>query len=1481
MKRPLHLHAALSFCIALCIATSSLQSQCALTLTCPGDTTIMLAPGVCSVVFDYQIDTTQMGCLADSLEQIDGTGLTSGDEFPVGITNQAYRYFDTSGVEMFCDFNVEVIGVPDTLLTMTCNDEINITVNGFCEVFITPDMILEGDHSGCFPPENIVIKTLSGNVVNNPVRLAPDNQTTSYIVEITHPISNLKCWSQINLEDKSEPEIECECPPGEWMQEPDCRKLCTDIEDIIDGIIGIPTVYDNCRPTRAYLNDFAIHPGELCGEHIVTQFWTVQYLDGDNEIVSSVNCESEFYIDRSIITDIVWPLDTIIDCSRADDFNITHPDSTGYPTLNGEDLHAGNMPENLYCSISVTYTDTEIPSCGDCDKTKKIVRTWTKLDWCSSEVFEHAQVIKITDTEAPTIDIDTIQTFYVDVYECHADIWFDDPKLEDNCDSDLDWYIISTNSGGTLVDEDGLNISSKPKKHALKVPKGIWIFRIASVDCCGNTEIVDVEVHVVDGTPPVVVALEYINVSLSENPLDTTSIGGGKLFTSSVDQGSYDNCSGIHMEIRRHEDACDVTGNDTYSNRIPELCDPWYDNNDTDDGQFVKFCCADLSADGDGDGEVDGLVKVWVRVWDDANMDGYFGSSNYIDNPGTDHDQCEILDNYNEAWIWVKVEDKLGPLVDCPADVTISCDMDPTDLTLTGEAFAYSVCEDLTVEYEDDADVHCGGGTIWRRWTAVGTTNSCVQKITVDPSHQFILECPVDPVTMDNKATVYCDNYDIPEPNYTVGACDLIGISSTLDTFWLEDDACYKVIKEWIFLDWCTGASDTCNFVLYKADDSAPIIACQDTCIGVDDFWDADNDGITCELANNPAISLLATDDGDCSSAWLKWEIEVDYWGDGTVDRTYSSNLLPTDPDYTAPSLSGDLKTLILDKNEATAEWARHRLKWKVFDGCGNFSSCNQIVEITDKKAPTPYCIGLSTAIMNGNIPTAVIWAKDFNIGSFDNCTEQTQLLYTFDKVPPVLDKIDQVHCFDETGAEVPCSQYENGYPIQRWDPATGTSGTKLIGTTWCGKNLMTVSVWDEKFNTDFCEATLVVSGEACENLAGQNTTVAGIIETEDGDRVPNVEVHLMTTDPDYPKDQMTNIDGIYSFYDNPHLMNYTISPTKDGDDLNGVSTLDILFIQKHILGIETLGSPYKMIAADINADERITGIDIVELRKLILGVYSEFPETDSWVFVDKSSPMIDNHPWPFMDEITLYGLDQNYVDEDFIAIKMGDVNGTATANISGITTDNRSSNSIDLILSRTGNSIEFKAGANFNAVHGFQFALKGATNLQAVKPAALRIGMQHFASNRDKLVCSFDSKSLIDFAEGELLFTIDLIDIANVVSLETEIVSPEIYLETTLETSRLNVIVDALVNDYALKNTPNPFSEMTEISFSLPKSEDAQIRVFDLAGRMLFTHKEYYTKGTHTLNIDAGQLGEVKGVYFYELKTKSFTELKRMMLVD
>ena len=257
------------------------------------------------------------------------------------------------------------------------------------------------------------------------------------------------------------------------------------------------------------------------------------------------------------------------------------------------------------------------------------------------------------------------------------------------------------------------------------------------------------------------------------------------------------------------------------------------------------------------------------------------------------------------------------------------------------------------------------------------------------------------------------------------------------------------------------------------------------------------------------------------------------------------------------------------------------------------------------------------------------------------------------------------------------------------------------------------------------------------------------------------------------------------------------------------------------------------------------------------------------------------DHPWPFTQEINLYGLDQNYIDEDFIAIKVGDVNETAAASLSSNNAESRSLNTKDIIVSQDKNVIHFKAGKDFNDIYGFQFVLQGARNIQGVIPGAVQLGMQHVASSRDKIVCSFDSKDAVQANEGEILFSLQVFGIDKNVKLETEKIAPQVYIGNSFEIAHLDIVLDDLVNAYTLKNIPNPFTESTEISFSLPQAEEAQIRVFDVAGRMLFTQEKYYNKGSHTVTIDADQLGNIKGVYFYELKTKTFTELKRMMLVD
>ncbi|MCC7466640.1 MAG: hypothetical protein IT261_10235 [Saprospiraceae bacterium] len=122
----------------------------------------------------------------------------------------------------------------------------------------------------------------------------------------------------------------------------------------------------------------------------------------------------------------------------------------------------------------------------------------------------------------------------------------------------------------------------------------------------------------------------------------------------------------------------------------------------------------------------------------------------------------------------------------------------------------------------------------------------------------------------------------------------------------------------------------------------------------------------------------------------------------------------------------------------------------------------------------------------------------------------------------------------------------------------------------------------------------------------------------------------------------------------------YTVTPFKDDNPLNGVTTFDLVQISKHILGLEPLPSPYSMIAADANKSGSITTFDIVELRKLILGIYNVLPNNTSWRFVDKSHIFITPAN-PFAGSIP-----ENIVvnllpatDASFVGIKVGDVNSS------------------------------------------------------------------------------------------------------------------------------------------------------------------------------------------------------------------------------
>ena len=97
--------------------------------------------------------------------------------------------------------------------------------------------------------------------------------------------------------------------------------------------------------------------------------------------------------------------------------------------------------------------------------------------------------------------------------------------------------------------------------------------------------------------------------------------------------------------------------------------------------------------------------------------------------------------------------------------------------------------------------------------------------------------------------------------------------------------------------------------------------------------------------------------------------------------------------------------------------------------------------------------------------------------------------------------------------------------------------------------------------------------------------------------------------------------------------------------------------------------------------------------------------------------------------------------------------------------------------------------------------------------------------------------------------------------------------------------ILEAIPAEYSLsQNYPNPFNPTTKIDFTLPRSDDVNITIYNLVGQqikvLVNSNLEY---GYHTVTWNGlDQLGRpvASGVYFSELRTRNFRQTKKMLLL-
>jgi hypothetical protein len=307
------------------------------------------------------------------------------------------------------------------------------------------------------------------------------------------------------------------------------------------------------------------------------------------------------------------------------------------------------------------------------------------------------------------------------------------------------------------------------------------------------------------------------------------------------------------------------------------------------------------------------------------------------------------------------------------------------------------------------------------------------------------------------------------------------------------------------------------------------------------------------------------------------------------------------------------------------------------------------------------------------------------------------------------------------------------------------------------------------------------------------------------------------------------------------------------------------------------------MIAADANKSGSITTFDIVELRKLILGIYTELPNNTSWRFVDEAY-QFPNQYNPFQTQFpewkTMMQANGAYPTEDFVGVKVGDVNGSAIAN-SLVSADDRSAGSLlfdaedRTVKAGEVFTVNFKASDKFL---GYQFTMNlNGLEVVEVVPGA-NMTKDNFGVFANALTASVDEEEAGSFGvtfratkEGRL---------SQMVGASSRITRAEAYstgAERLDVAFRFDGATIAGVGFELYQNVPNPFISKTMIGFHLPEAAEATLSIFDESGRVIFQQTADYAKGYNTVMIDRSLLNTT-GMLYYRLETAKDSATKSMI---
>ncbi len=809
-------------------------------------------------------------------------------------------------------------------------------------------------------------------------------------------------------------------------------------------------------------------------------------------------------------------------------------------------------------------------------------------------------------------------------------------------------------------------------------------------------------------------------------------------------------------------------------------------------------------------------------------------------------DSCNSL---GVAWSYVNIEDKFKPVLTCP-DTLIEC----VDFVFYNPEIDIHDCQEVDVDILSETTEQLCDPSLtakvvrhYRVTDQSGNTDTCTQEFTIKrfdlnndvefPPGEIYVDCAILDQFLDGSGNIIPPPIDLP-----------VGSGAILETYPFGVP---------------TASGSPLHGLNFKA-------------CGVRAYFE----------------SMPSLYDGCKNTYWREWTV-YEWHCTEELSRSMIQKIVVIDTTAPQFSFAEDTLYFFTGGHGCTADIPFSSLGMsQPVDLCTPFEDLEIDIVVCDYGN----LASLEDTIFNVGLDTLLV-----KVSVSDKCHQNTAkdsiTIIVLDRTPPqaICEQSVKVALPDSNGVKLPAALFNAGsydfctdiiLDARRMDESEFADSVMFSCADKDSDVMVVLRMTDAFGNAHSCMVTANVT-DSMNHCPLPRQSLAGRVLYEDGIPVTGEMVRIFGG---VNLETTTDGNGYFHFADVQSDLPVIVMPVKDDDHSYGISTYDIILMQKHILGLEQLDSPYKVIAADVNGNGRINASDLFELRSLILADTERFPSSTSYVFIPSEMHFDDPaEPWD-QGDIFGYKLEPQNIPQqiDLMGIKVGDVNKSSL----GASGRNTSEHVQWHALSKLTDSHEFIEiyAPSRQQLEGFQTTVEwnpGQWSFNEIVSGQIHVEKSHYSDRwigEGKLAISWNDILSLDIDPGNPIFSLkfDRRDGLNrsELAFSDDIIKTEVYLADMAPMPL--ALQESLPSPEGVQlytNIPNPWSTQTKLVFNLPYETEVVITIYDASMKVVWSHRGKYAQGDQTIRITDRQVPG-PGLYFYELQWHGGASFSKMIRI-